>query len=78
MTLDLHANLSQKMADHTHAIVVYRTNPHMDAQRAGDRRVRDPGAHDAGEIQPVECAGDAADGHQHPAPGYSRRANARA
>ena len=32
MTLDLHANLSRQMAEHTDAIVVYRTNPHMDAR----------------------------------------------
>lgn len=32
MTLDLHANISQKMASNTEAIVVYRTNPHMDAR----------------------------------------------
>jgi len=32
MTLDLHANLSQQMAEQTDAIVVYRTNPHMDAR----------------------------------------------
>jgi len=32
MTLDLHANLSPKMVAHTQAIVVYRTNPHMDAR----------------------------------------------
>jgi microcystin degradation protein MlrC len=37
MTLDLHANLSQQMVAHTQAIVVYRTNPHMDArERAVD------------------------------------------
>ena len=37
MTLDLHANMSQKMVDHTQAIVVYRTNPHLDAaERAVD------------------------------------------
>jgi microcystin degradation protein MlrC len=53
MTLDLHANLSLKMAEHTRAIVVYRTNPHMDArERAVDaceilvRTIR-------GEIHPV-------------------------
>lgn len=53
MTLDLHANLSQKMVEHTQAIVVYRTNPHLDArERAIDaseilvRTVR-------GEIRPV-------------------------
>ena len=32
MTLDLHANISKKMVGHTQAIVVYRTNPHLDAQ----------------------------------------------
>ncbi len=55
MTLDLHANLSQKMAEHTQAIVVYRTNPHMDAsERAVDaceilvRTIK-------GEIRPVSA-----------------------
>jgi microcystin degradation protein MlrC len=53
MTLDLHANLSRKMVEHTQAIVVYRTNPHMDArERAIDacdilvRTIR-------GQIRPV-------------------------
>jgi microcystin degradation protein MlrC len=53
MTLDLHANLSQKMAQYTQAMVVYRTNPHMDArERAVDaceilvRTIK-------GEIRPV-------------------------
>jgi microcystin degradation protein MlrC len=53
MTLDLHANMSQKMVDNTQAIVVYRTNPHLDAaERAVDacailvRTIK-------GEIQPV-------------------------
>lgn len=31
MTLDLHANVSQQMADQTDALVVYKTNPHIDA-----------------------------------------------
>src|SRR5438270_3479256 len=30
MAPDMHANLSQKMIDHTTATVVYRTNPHLD------------------------------------------------
>lgn len=29
-TLDLHANVSQKMVDHADVLVVYRTNPHID------------------------------------------------
>jgi len=37
MTLDLHANISRRMVEHTQAIVVYRTNPHLDAvERAVD------------------------------------------
>ena len=32
MTLDLHANVSQKMADFTDALFIYRTNPHLDAR----------------------------------------------
>tara|TARA_Y100000588_G_scaffold83918_1_gene88510 strand:+ start:2337 stop:3872 length:1536 start_codon:yes stop_codon:yes gene_type:complete len=31
MTLDLHANVSQLMADMTDALVIYKTNPHIDA-----------------------------------------------
>lgn len=31
MTLDLHANISQQMSEQTDALVVYRTNPHVDA-----------------------------------------------
>jgi microcystin degradation protein MlrC len=31
MTLDLHANVSQQMADETDALVIYKTNPHTDA-----------------------------------------------
>ncbi|MDP6668040.1 MAG: M81 family metallopeptidase, partial [Dehalococcoidia bacterium] len=38
MTLDLHANVSQQMADQTDALVIYKTNPHTDAV---------PRAHDA-------------------------------
>ena len=37
MTLDLHANVSKKMAEQTDALVIYRTNPHVDAvERAQD------------------------------------------
>ncbi|HLZ26634.1 MAG TPA: M81 family metallopeptidase [Chloroflexota bacterium] len=53
MTLDLHANISRKMAEFTEAIVVYRTNPHMDAKEraveACDILVRTI----RGEIHPV-------------------------
>ena len=36
-TLDLHANVSQKMVDSADVLVVYRTNPHVDmAERGGE------------------------------------------
>jgi microcystin degradation protein MlrC len=36
-TLDLHANVSQAMVDHTDVMVSYRTNPHVDmAERGAD------------------------------------------
>ena len=41
MTLDLHANVSQQMADETDALVIYKTNPHTDAV---------PRAHDACDL----------------------------
>ena len=41
MTLDLHANVSQLMADMTDALVIYKTNPHTDAV---------PRAHDACDL----------------------------
>lgn len=31
MTLDLHANVSRQMAEETDALVIYHTNPHLDA-----------------------------------------------
>ena len=41
MTLDLHANVSQQMADETDALVIYKTNPQTDAV---------PRAHDACDL----------------------------
>lgn len=34
-TLDLHANVSQKMVDHTDALVAYKQNPHLDQRARG-------------------------------------------
>jgi microcystin degradation protein MlrC len=55
MALDLHANVSQRMIDHTTVTVAYRTNPHIDArERAREcaelivRTVR-------GELDPVQA-----------------------
>lgn len=41
MTLDLHANVSQQMANETDVLVIYKTNPHTDAV---------PRAHDACDL----------------------------
>src|SRR5882762_8929603 len=55
MTLDLHANISQKMADATQAIVVYRTNPHMDAQERAIEACEILVRTINGEIRPVSA-----------------------
>ncbi len=34
-TLDLHANVSQKMIDATNALIAYQTNPHLDQRERG-------------------------------------------
>lgn len=34
-TLDLHANISQEMVDATDALIIYRTNPHVDQYERG-------------------------------------------
>ena len=34
-TLDLHANLSQRMVESCNALVAYRTNPHLDQRARG-------------------------------------------
>jgi len=34
-TLDLHANVSQRMVDHANVLVAYRTNPHVDMAERG-------------------------------------------
>ncbi len=55
MTLDLHANVSQQMAEKTDALVIYHTNPHLDAvpraNEACDLLVRMI----SGEIKPVHA-----------------------
>ena len=55
-TLDLHANLSQQMADACNALIAYRTNPHLDqrqrGRQAGELMIRTL----RGEIRPVQAA----------------------
>ena len=54
-TLDLHANVSPAMAEHSTALIVYRSNPHLDQRERGleaaalmDRILR-------GEVHPVQA-----------------------
>ncbi|MBV9172202.1 MAG: M81 family metallopeptidase [Chloroflexi bacterium] len=55
LSIDMHANISQKMVDNVTATVVYRTNPHLDprprARECADIIVRTI----RGEIQPVQA-----------------------
>jgi microcystin degradation protein MlrC len=37
VSLDLHGNISQRLADHCNAAVAYRTNPHVDQRECGQR-----------------------------------------
>lgn len=39
-TLDLHANVSQKMVDATDALVIYKENPHLDQRERGEDAAR--------------------------------------
>ncbi|MEZ5660872.1 MAG: M81 family metallopeptidase [Burkholderiaceae bacterium] len=39
-TLDLHANLSQRMVDHSDTLVAYRHDPHIDRYETGQRAAR--------------------------------------
>jgi microcystin degradation protein MlrC len=55
MALDMHANVSQRMIDHTTVAVAYRTNPHVDA-RARARECADLIVRTVrGEIRPVQA-----------------------
>ena len=55
LSLDMHANISQKMVDHVTATVAYRTNPHLDprprARECADIIVRTL----RGEVHPVQA-----------------------
>ena len=53
-TPDIHANISQKMIDHTTATVLYRTNPHLDTRERGLETARLMVRTLRGEIDPVQ------------------------
>jgi microcystin degradation protein MlrC len=55
-TLDLHANLSQRMADACDAMISYRTNPHLDQRERGIEAARLIARTLRGEVRPVQAA----------------------
>jgi len=55
MTLDLHANVSTQMVAHTTAIVMYRSNPHLDQKQRGLEAAALMARTLSGEIKPVQA-----------------------
>src|SRR5205807_7849553 len=55
MTLDLHANVSPKMAAHTNATVIYRSNPHLDQKQRGIDAAALMARTLCGDIHPVQA-----------------------
>jgi len=55
MAPDMHANLSQKMIEHTTATVVYRTNPHLDPRPRALECAEIIARTIKGEIRPVQA-----------------------
>lgn len=53
-TLDLHANISQRMADATDALVIYKRNPHLDQRERGREAASLLLRHLKGEINPKQ------------------------
>jgi len=54
MTLDIHTNISDQMVDNTTAIVVYRTNPHLDPKERAIEASEILARTMRGEIRPVQ------------------------
>src|SRR6266851_330017 len=55
VTLDLHANISAMMAEHSTAIVAYRSNPHLDQEKRGYEAAALLARTLADEIRPVQA-----------------------
>lgn len=58
VTLDMHANISQRMVAQADVITVYQTNPHVDARSQGLACARLIGGTVRGEIRPVMALAD--------------------
>src|SRR4051812_937 len=55
LTLDLHANISAAMAQHSTALVTYRSNPHLDQEKRGREAARLLARTMRGEVRPVQA-----------------------
>ena len=55
VTLDLHANVSHTMVRHSTAVVIYRSNPHLDQERRGEEAAQLLARTLAGEVSPVQA-----------------------
>ena len=55
LTLDLHANISAAMAQHSTALVTYRSNPHLDQEERGREAARLLARTMRGEVRPVQA-----------------------
>lgn len=55
VTLDFHANISRKMVDHSTALVLYKTNPHVDQRQRGLQAAELAVRTARGEIGPVQA-----------------------
>lgn len=53
VALDLHANISERMAEHVDVLITYRTNPHVDARERAEETARLVVAAARGEIRPT-------------------------
>ncbi len=55
VSLDLHGNLSQQLADNCNAAVAYRTNPHVDQRECGRRAASLMARMLRGEVRPCQA-----------------------
>jgi microcystin degradation protein MlrC len=55
VTLDLHANISRRMAEYSDALICYRSNPHLDQRERGIEAARLMARTLRGEARPVQA-----------------------
>jgi microcystin degradation protein MlrC len=55
VTLDFHTNVSQQMVDHSTALVIYKTNPHIDQRPRGQQAAALMAGILAGKVRPAQA-----------------------